>query len=393
MPWQESSIMDHRAEFVSLASKESANIADLCRRFGISRATGYKWIARSKQSVGGALQDRSRRPHRSPGRTDDTVVAEVLRLRDKHPAWGSRKLRTRLLTLGDVTVPAASTITEILRRNGRLAAAEDQRSRPPIRFERSLPNELWQMDFKGHVAMHLGGRCHPLTVLDDHSRFSIGLRACGNERRETVEAELIAMFRRYGLPQQILCDNGPPWGVPQGMGRHTRLTVWLMRIGVGIGHGKPRHPQTQGKAERFHRTLKAELFSRQNMRNLAHSQQEFDRWRDEYNLERPSEAIGMRVPSECYTPSQRAYPERLPALEFSPEDQVRKVKRDGALWFFNRAWYIGEAFAHEHVGVRQTGKGLLEVRYGPYVVGRFDPANPPVARVPQHPGRPARKWP
>ena len=162
------------------------------------------------------------------------------------------------------------------------------------------------------------------------------------------------MFRRYGLPQRILCDNSPPWGVTQGMGRHTALTVWLMRLGVGIGHGKARHPQTQGKAERFHRTLKAELLLRQDMRDLAHSQGEFDQWRDVYNLERPSEAIGMRVPAACYKPSERVYPEKLPRLEFSVEDQVRKVRRDGALWFINKVWYIGEAFAHESVGVRQT---------------------------------------
>lgn len=390
MPWQVRSIMDHRIEFVALASDESVNISELCRRFGISRVTGYKWIARAKENAGGELAELSRRPHHSPERSDGDIVAAVLSLRDKHPVWGARKLRARLIALGEQGVPAASTITEILRRSGRLDTAECELHKPFIRFERVLPNELWQMDFKGHVAMHIGGRCHPLTVLDDHSRFSIGLRACDNERGATVESELISMFRRYGLPQRILCDNGPPWGVPQGMGRHTALTVWLMRLGIGIGHGKPWHPQTQGKAERFHRTLKAELLSRQDMRDLAHSQGEFDRWRNEYNLERPSEAIGMQVPAERYKPSQRVYPEKLPALEFSPEDTVRKIRHDGALWFINKVWYIGEAFAHESVGVRQTAKGFLEVRYGPYVVGRFDPSNPPVARIPRHPKRPAR---
>lgn len=390
MPWQEYSIVDQRLEFVALAAVEGVNIAELCRRFGISRVTGYKWIARAKGSVNGLLEEQSRRPHHSPDRTDATTVAAVLALRDKHPAWGARKLRTRLLTLGEHAAPAASTITEILRRGGRLDAAECGRHKPFIRFERAAPNELWQMDFKGHVAMRIGGRCHPLTVLDDHSRFSIGLRACDNERGTTVESELIAMFRRYGLPQKILCDNGPPWGVPQGMGRHTALTVWLMRLGIGIGHGKPRHPQTQGKAERFHRTLKTELLARQDLKDLSHSQGEFDQWRDVYNLERPSEAIGMRVPAACYKPSERAYPEKLPQLEFSDEDRMRRVRHDGALWFVNRVWYIGEAFARQSVGVRQTAAGLIEVRYGPYVVGRFDPADPPRARVPHHRPLPTR---
>jgi transposase InsO family protein len=391
MPWQESSIMDHRVEFVSLASNESANIAELCRRFGISRVTGYKWIARAAAATENPLQDRSRRPHESPSRTGEKIAAAVLALRDEHPAWGGRKLRKRLLTLGKTGVPAASTITEILRRGGKLEGSELQRHSPFIRFERAAPNELWQMDFKGHVPMHIGGRCHPLLVLDDHSRFLLGLRACDNERRETVEAELIEIFRRYGLPQKILCDNGPPWGVPQCMGRHTKLTVWLMRLGVGIGHGRPRHPQTQGKLERLNRTLDVEVLSRQDLRAVAHTQGEFDGWRNVYNLERPSEAIGMRVPAECYKPSERVYPEKLPALEFSPEDKVRKVKHDGALWFQNRAWYIGQAFAGDSVGVRETAKGLLEVRYGPYVVGNFDPASPPEARVPRHPPSPPRR--
>ncbi len=390
MPWQESSIVDHRMEFVKLATADSANIAGLCRRFGISRVTGYKWIARASKSGNAALEDKSRRPRHSPERTGASMEAAVVALRDEHPAWGARKLRTRLITLGQEAVPAPSTITEILRRNGRLDVAECQRHTPFIRFERQSPNELWQMDFKGHVPMHKGGRCHPLTVVDDHSRFAIGLRACGNEQRATVKSELVAMFRRYGLPHRILCDNGPPWGVPQGMGRHTSLTVWLMRLGVGIGHGKPRHPQTQGKVERFHRTLKSELLLRQDMRDLAHSQKEFDRWRDVYNTARPSEALGMRVPAACYKPSERSYPETMPSLEFSPDDQVRRVNHDGSMWFLNGVWYIGEAFAHESVGVRETGGGILEVRYGPYVVGRFDIANPPTARVP-HSGRPPNR--
>jgi hypothetical protein len=231
----------------------------------------------------------------------------------------------------------------------------------------------------------VGGRCHPFTVIDDHSRFAVALRACGNERGETVRRELIAVFRRYGLPERILCDNGPPWGVPQGMGRHTQLSVWLLRLGVMVSHGRPRHPQTQGKEERFHRTLNAELLSRQELKNGAHAQRAFDAWREVYNLERPSEAIGLAVPATRYRPSEREYPENLPHLEFSPGDAVRKVKHDGSFGFLNRLWFIGEAFARERVGVRLAHDGMLEARFGPHVVGRFDPANPPVARSPRHP--------
>jgi transposase InsO family protein len=383
MGWQEASIVDQRREFVELAKVDGTNISALCRRFGISRQTGYKWIRRSRE--GANLEDRSKRPKTSPKRTDEPTQAKVLDLRDRHPAWGGRKLRTRLLKLGEKHVPAASTITEILRRHQRLDAQECQGHAPFVRFERERPNELWQMDFKGHVPLHVGGRCHPLTVLDDHSRYAIGLRACLNEQRETVQEELIALFRRYGLPERILCDNGPPWAVPQGMHRHTRLSVWLLLLGVGVSHGRPKHPQTQGKDERFHRTLNAELLSRRELRDKADAQVAFDVWRDVYNLERPSEAIGMEVPAARYRPSEREYPEKLPKLEFSPEDDVRKVKGDGAFYYLNRPWYIGEAFANQHVGVRETAAGMLEARLGPHVVGEFDPANPPVARTPKHP--------
>lgn len=372
MAWREESIVEQRLEFVTLARVEGANIAELCRRFQVSRQTGYRWLARHVQGDRSTLEDRSSRPASSPRKTSDEIENAVVALRDKHPAWGGRKLRVRLLALGHEDVPAPSTITEVLRRHGRLGAAGVPVSRPHRRFERARPNELWQMDFKGHVPMHVGGRCHPLTILDDHSRFAIGLRACVNEREEVVREELIRVFRVYGLPERILCDNGPPWGVPRGRDRHTRLSAWLLRLGVGVTHGRPRHPQTQGKDERFHRTLKAELLSRQELRNIREAQQAFNLWRDVYNIERPSEAIGLCVPASRYTPSERTYPEKPPKLEFSPLDEVRKVKHDGSFGFLGRAWYVGEAFAHEHVGVRHTHNGVLEARYGPSIVGRFD---------------------
>jgi transposase InsO family protein len=372
MGWQEASIVEQRFEFVTLANAQGATIAEVCRRFGISRQTGYKWLARFRQQKKEGLSDRSRRPLSSPEKCAAEVEASVLTLRDAHPAWGGRKLRARLLTLGKGEVPAASTITAILRRNGRLV---ERPSGPPAtqRFERASPNELWQMDFKGHVPMHRGGRCHPLTILDDHSRYSIGLFACGDEQMWTVRERLVQAFRRYGLPERMLCDNGPPWGVPRGMGRHTVLTVWLLRLGVVVSHGRPQHPQTQGKEERFHRTLKAELLSRQDLVGLSQAQRCFDAWRDVYNLERPSEALGMAVPASRYKPSARAYSEKLPELEFSPEDDRRRVKHDGSLSYRNRTWFIGQAFAFEHVGVREVNDGVIEVRYGPHVVGTLQP--------------------
>jgi transposase InsO family protein len=211
MPWSEKSIMSQRCEFVMLFDQNGVNRRELCRRFGISPTIGYRLLARYRAEGKTGLADRSRRPQRSPARTAAEMEASVLAVRDEHPAWGGRKIRRRLQDLGRQTVPSASTITAVLHRNGRIDAAVSAQHRPFERFERAAPNELWQMDYKGHFAT-AAGRCHPLTVVDDHSRYAVALRACGDEREGTVQAELTAMFRRYGLPERMLMDNGSPWG-------------------------------------------------------------------------------------------------------------------------------------------------------------------------------------
>lgn len=241
MVWKATSIVEQREEFARLASVSGANMSELCERFGVSRTSGYKWLSRYRSSGRAGLQDQSRRPRTSPDRTESRVEQLVVELRQRHPAWGGRKLRARLRALQVVAedqVPAASTITEILRRHQLLDAAESAKHRPFTRFERPRPNDLWQMDFKGHFAVTRGGRCHPLTVLDDHSRFVLALRACENEQTATVQSALTEAFRRYGLPAQMLADNGSPWG-DSGQASHTGLGVWLLRLGIELTHGRP----------------------------------------------------------------------------------------------------------------------------------------------------------
>ncbi|ACL55380.1 Integrase catalytic region [Methylobacterium nodulans ORS 2060] len=278
VPWQEVSVIDNRAEFVGLAQQEAANVAALCRRFGISRKTGYKWLGRARSGAG--LDDRSRRPHASPARTSPEMEEAVLELRTAHPSWGGRKLRRRLQDQGQEVVPAASTITAVLARHARLGQP-DAPSIPFTRFEHPRPNALWQMDFKGHFA-HAGGRCHPLTVLDDHSRYALCLAACADEVTATVQGQLSATFRRYGLPERINLDNGSPWGNGPGQ-RYTPLTVWLLRLGIHISHSRPYHPQTNGKDEGFHRTLKRDVLHGAFYASLAACQRAFDRFRLIYN--------------------------------------------------------------------------------------------------------------
>jgi transposase InsO family protein len=277
-----------------------------------------------------------------------------------------------LLDLQQADVPAASTITAILRRHGELNE-QDGAGRPNLqRFEHPAPNDLWQMDFKGHFALTRGGRCHPLTVLDDHSRFSIALRACEDERMETVQAELIERFRRYGMPRRILTDNGSPWG-DAGDQPWTQLTVWLLRLGISVSHGRPYHPQTQGKDERFHRTLAAEVLRGRSFADVRETQQAFDPWRDVYNTERPHEALGMAVPASRYHPSDRSYPEQLPPLEYAPDLKVRRTSTKGVIRFASREIRIGQAFHSQSVGVRATAtEGLHEVYYAHQSLGQFD---------------------
>ena len=371
MPWKEVSAVELREEFVMLALAEGSCFRALCRRYGISPTTGYKWLDRYSAEGRAGLADRSRRPSRSPRQTAPEIEERVLALRDRHPAWGGRKLRRRLQDLGLEGVPSASTITAILRRHGRLEAADAAKHRAFVRFEHAAPNDLWQMDFKGHFALSQG-RCHPLTLIDDHSRFSPGLEACADEQSGTVRERLTGVFRRYGLPWRMLADNGPPWGDDRES-RHTRLTVWLLRLGIAVSHGRPYHPQTQGKAERFHRSLAAEALADPPPRDLAECQRRFDAWRQVYNAERPHQAIGLAVPLQRYSPSARPFPETLPPLEYDSSDIVRKVDRAGSLSWRGRRFRVGKALQGQAVAIRPTiSDGRYDVCLGRHAIAIID---------------------
>ena len=371
MPWKEVSAVDLREEFVMLARVEGSCFRALCRRYGISATTGYKWLARYAAEGRAGLVDRSRRPLNSPRRTAREIEERVLALRDRHPAWGGRKLRRRLQDLGHEAVPSASTITEILRRNGRLDETVADRHRAFVRFEHGAPNDLWQMDFKGHFALSQG-RCHPLTLVDDHSRFSLGLEACADEQASTVRERLSAIFRRYGLPWRMLVDNGAPWGDDRES-RHTWLTIWLLRLGIAVSHGRPYHPQTQGKAERFHRSLAEEVLAGPPLKDLAECQKCFDAWRHVYNAERPHEAIGLAVPLQRYRPSSRPFPESLPPLDYDSADIVRKVDITGRLYWRGRPFRVGKALQGQAVAIRPTiTDGRYDVCIGAHAIATID---------------------
>jgi len=378
MPWKEQSKVDQRREFARLATGVDANMSQLCQRFEISRKTGYKWLARYRRLGDAGLEEQSRRPQQTPGRTQPNMERAVLAVRDKHRKWSGRKIRRRLQDLGKIAVPAASTIGEILRRHGRLDEAAGSQHRPWQRFTHPHPNDLWQMDFKGHFGLGDGGRCHPLTVLDDHSRYVVGLRACANEQGQTVRAELIMIFRRYGLPLAMLMDNGSPWGA-QDRGCYTQFSVWLMRLAIRVMHGRPYHPQTQGKDERFHRTLNEELLQLMVLRNYDRAQRSFDHFRFSYNHERPHEALQLAVPATRYASSGRDYPEQLAAIEYPDSLAVRKVCAGGWIYYGGRQYRISKAFVGYPIGLRQTNvDGVLDVYFCRYRVAQINQRNPSV---------------
>lgn len=373
MPWREVSKMDERREFVQLAMQEGANRRELCRRFGIHPDTGYKWLARASANV--ELADQSRRPHSSPGRTAAAIEQQVLTVRDAHPAWGARKI-VRYLERDSIACPVRSTVHDILRRHGRIivSGAGPQAWQ---RFEKPAPNLLWQMDFKGHVPLSGGGRCHPLTIIDDHSRYAVALEACANEQAATVQSRLERVFRRYGLPEAFFVDNGTPWGDASGQ-RWTRLGVWLLKLGIAVLHSRPYHPQSRGKSERFHRTLKAEVLALRRFRDLAEMQRALDLWRTVYNLDRPHQALDQQVPASRYRQSLRTMPGRLPAIEYDHGEIVRRVGITKAyISFKGRLWKVPEAFCGETLAIRPRGAdGQYTVCFGAYEVANINLTQP-----------------
>lgn len=355
--------MSQRREFVTLAEQQTLPFAELCRRFGISRKTGYKvWRRYQREGLAG-LADRSRRPHTSPTRTDAATEARIVALRDEPEHWGGRKIAAIARRERWAVMPAPSTVTHVLHRHGRIEAPLPGAGGRWQRFEHAAPNELWQMDFMGHFTTG-AGRCHALTVLDDHSRYDLVLEACAGTARAPVQAALERTFRRYGLPGRINTDHGQPWGSPSAgaRGSLSRLGVWLVRLGIGLSHSRPAHPQTNGKDERFHRTVQRELTAHRHFADLAAAQRAFDAWRGRYNHQRPHEALAMAVPAERYRPSPIAFPEVLAPIEYPSGDTVVTVGWNGELRFAGRRYRVSSALHRLPVAIRPD----------PHIDGRYD---------------------
>jgi transposase InsO family protein len=366
MPFKIQSVMEQKREFCMLAVQGTMGISSLCKRYNISRPTAYKWLSRYELYGENGLRDISKRPKTSPFQIDKKIEEYIVNLRKEEPVWGAKKLHKIIMdrhsqgTYPFDFIPSKSTLTRIFDRNGLINEDKRNKSSQIQRFEYEHPNNLWQMDFKGYFALLNRNNCYPLTILDDHSRFNIGLFACKNQQHQTVKDHLINVFRKYGLPDMILSDNGAPWRSVQetedGLPVLTALEKWLILLDIKPIHGHPYHPQTQGKDERFHRTMVEEILARYKLKNFNHCQEHFDQWREKYNCKRPHEGINFDYPANRYSPSNKTYPEKILSFEYDSSDLIRKVDAYGRISIKDKGYRIGKAFKGDHIALRKTEK-------------------------------------
>ena len=370
MSWDERTVEQMREEFVRRVLAQEASKAALCREYGISRPTGDKWLERFLN--GESMSDRSRAPRTVPGRIDPELEDEIVAFRKKHPAIGAVKLRKIMENQGHTNLPCAKTFNNIFHRHGLIEREASQAATPHQRFEKSVPNEMWQADFKGHFAMKNGYRCHPLNILDDHSRFNLCIEALQGETFEDVKPVMERIFREYGLPFSFLCDNGNPWGTSQSLG-YTRFEVWLMELGILTLHGRIRHPQTQGKEERFNGSLTKECLKYHQIRDLTDAQQIFDEYRTFYNDVRPHFSLNLDVPQMHYRPSDREMPDQIEPWEYGSEYKLCKVKETGYFNYKGQGYFLSEAFGGKQIAVRESHlPGQITLVFRQFKVGRID---------------------
>ena len=359
MPWNRVDVQEQRMQFVIRAASGQERISALCREFAISRPTGYLWLRRYRETGSlRALQECSRRPHRRPRRTEAWKEQRVVALRQQ-TGWGAKKLRV-LLAEEAVALPVR-TIHRILERHELIP---DETHGPALeRFERSEPNELWQMDSKGKYPL-ADGECHALSILDDHSRYAVGLYALSALRTEQAYPCVVETFRNYGVPQAMLMDRGMLWwSTANGWGL-TWLSVLLIEQGIRLLYGRVAHPQTQGKVERFHRTLGEAMRHRGVPRRFTEWPAALAEFQSNYNHRRPHEALGMRRPAERYRASLRGYQEQVRPWDYEAGSDVRRVNANGAIAEAGRKWFVCEALAGQHVRVeRFDGKLLVSYRH------------------------------
>lgn len=360
-----------REKFIAEWQEGKKKKAVLCREYGISRPTGDLWIQRWEQ--GFSLEDRSHSPYSIPHRTPSDMESLVVSYRRKYPAMGAVSMRKLMEDEGIQGLPSTKTFNNIFKRNGLIAKEDSQAAAHIIRFQREHPNQMWQCDFKGHFAVRNGERCHILNTMDDCSRFNLCSQALSGENFEQVRPVIKRLFQEYGLPETILCDNGNPWGTSQSVG-FTRFEVWLMDLGILTIHGRALHPQTQGKMERFNRSLTRECLRYHQFQDLEDVQLELNTYRAFYNEKRPHHALELNTPQSRYAPSPRGYPKEIEPWEYGPEYITRKIKDTGYLTFRGQGYFLSEALAGRTVALRESHTpGQITLEYRQFRIARLNP--------------------
>ena len=373
MPWRVSGVVEERARFVLEYGDGELTMTQLCRIHGIARKTGYKWVERFTAESLDGLQDQSRAPARHPNQTAPAIEARVLALRRAHMSWGPRKLRVILAQKSGLSVPAASTIGELLKREG-LVRERRRRSKTPPYTEpfaaADTPNQVWCADFKGWFRTGDGKRIDPLTISDAHSRYLLRCQAVEKTDTARVQAIFETCFREYGMPEAIRTDNGAPFASTAIAGL-SRLAVWWMKLGIVPERIEAGHPEQNGRHERMHRTLKEET-TKPAAANRRAQQRAFDRFRCEYNQVRPHEALRMQTPGAVYVPSPRAFPERVAEPEYDSTMQVRHVYPHGQFFWKGEDVFLSKVLAGERVGLEALDERYWCVYFARFPIALFD---------------------
>ena len=373
MPWSQTSPMDQRTQFIADYLREVLSVTELCDLYGVSRKTAYKWIDRYLRQGPAGLEERSRRPQGSPNQTPEEIVAAILEARCRHPSWGGKKLLTLVHKRHrNWDLPHRSTVCDILKRHG-MVPKQRQRRRigHPGKPTSSIlaPNDLWSADCKGQFKTGNGCYCYPLTVADGFSRYLLGCQGLNSTAVAEAKPVFTRLFREYGLPRRIRTDNGVPFAT-NTLARLSSLSAWWVRLGILPELIEPGKPQQNGRHERMHRTLKDET-TRPAAASLAAQQRKFNVFREEFNHERPHEALDQQTPASCYSASPRKMPEKLPSLEYPDRFEVRYVSANGGIRW-NRGWInVSTVCIGEYVGLEEIDNGIWNVYFGPLKLGRL----------------------
>ena len=371
MPWKEKRLETMREEFVKRVLQHEKSKSKLCKEYGISRPTGDKWIARYLANE--PLSDQSRAPKVTPHKTDAEIEAMIVAYRKQYPAIGAVKIHRMLTDEGVTGLPSARTMNTIFKRNGLITREASLSSTPLERFEKTYPNEMWQADFKGNFLMKNGVRCHPLNIVDDYSRFNLCCHPLLSETYAEVRPQMERLFLEYGMPFSFLCDNGNPWGTAQSTG-YTRFEVWFMELGILTLHGRIRHPQTQGKDERFNGSFTREFLKYNSIENLEDAVLKFAKYRDFYNNKRPHHSLSLHVPSSKYRASATKYPSKIEEWTYSNDCKIHTVKETGYITIRGQGYFLSEAFGGKQIALRESdkGNGLLNLYFRQFKIGQID---------------------